>query len=249
MNGDVVLVAGASGGIGRAVVNKLLARGSHVAAIGRDRERMKDALTTWSANYPSAVVDCQCIDLASPASLSEFVKFTSRYQTMSGLVVVAGSGKAGVGDLLQRHTSGQLNNVLPALMSMHACESALRATSNSSVVLISSIAGMEYLACPPEYAAAKASLHAYARHWSRSWAPVRVNIVAAGNVNSESSVWRRRLADDPQELSHMLQENVPLGRLGEPVDIALMVDFLLSESSAFVTGGTFVVDGGQTHSW
>lgn len=244
-----VVVAGASGGIGVAVVEALLSNGMDVVGIGRDPDRVGRAQREWRTRFPRRGVDLHCLDLASPESLPAYVRLLEPYEELGGLVVVAGSGSPVDGTVLERHVSAQSRNVVPALVSIAACEDGLRRSPQASIVLISSIAGVEYITCPPEYAAAKASLHAYATHWARTLAPVRVNVVAAGNVDSEASVWRRLRASDPDGLAAMLHRDVALGRLGETSEVAETVRYLLSDDASFVTGSVLRVDGGQARSW
>lgn len=246
---DRVVVAGGTGGIGSAVVEVLLSRGVDCVAVGRNPSRVQEALTRWRHEFPERQVDALSLNLGSVEALPQLEELVAPYDRLSGLVVVAGSGAPSDGTLLERHEASQRNNVLPALLSLTVCEQRLRQNAKASVVLVSSIAGSEYIACPAEYAAAKAALHAYATHWSRSLAPVRVNVIAAGNIDSDASVWRRRKKTDFDGLQEVIKRDVALGRLGEVEEIASSVAFLLSDGSSFVNGSILRVDGGQARAW
>ena len=227
----------------------MLSRGVNCVAVGRDPRRVQQSLTRWRRQFPEREVDVMSLDLGKPESLPRLEQLLAPYEHLAGLVVVAGSGAPSEGSLLERHYASQQRNVLPALVSLSVCEERLRRNNAASVVLVSSIAGSEYIACPAEYAASKASIHAYAAHWARSLAPVRVNVVTAGNIDSDASVWRRRKDADFEGLQEELKRDVALGRLGEVGEIASIVAFLLSDGSSFINGSVLRADGGQARAW
>jgi 3-oxoacyl-[acyl-carrier protein] reductase len=76
-----------------------------------------------------------------------------------------------------------------------------------------------------------------------------VNVLAPGNIFTEDSVWQKRMQEDPKALEAFLSEEVALGRLATPQEIARVAVFLLSPAASFMTGSTVVVDGGQARTW
>src|SRR3954452_12123115 len=117
-----------------------------------------------------------------------------------------------------------------------------------SIVLVSSIAGLESLGAPIPYGTAKAALEHYAKDLSRRVGRhgVRVNTVAPGNILFPGGTWQRKLDADPAGVQSMIAAEVPLGRFGTPMEIGSAVAFLASDRAAFITGACMVVDGGQT---
>ena len=123
--------------------------------------------------------------------------------------------------------------------------------SKGSIVCISSICGVETIpGAPVTYSVAKSALNTYVKSISlpMSKKGIRINCVAPGNIDFEGSVWSRRKSNEPEFVEIMLENDVPLKKLGSPSDVANMVIWLASDVANFVTGSMFITDGGQTRS-
>jgi NAD(P)-dependent dehydrogenase (short-subunit alcohol dehydrogenase family) len=134
--------------------------------------------------------------------------------------------------------------------SVEAARDAL-VESKGVVVCISSICGLEVIpGAPVTYSAAKAALHAYVRGLARPLGKqgVRINAVAPGNILFDGSVWSRKLSENAPAVQSMLAENVALGTLGNPADVASLVSYLVSPRCDFASGSVWTLDGGQVHS-
>lgn len=249
LEGKHLLVAGASRGLGYAIVQILLAEGARVTAIGRNPDSLNTARSTWVHAEPKANIRTVVSDLSDPDVADTLRLSVADEPSLDGVIVVAGSGRPSTLPPSHAFNEAASRNVVPAVVSIEAFGSKLLSSPNSAVVLTSSIAGIETIDCPIEYAAAKASLHAYAAHWSRSLKPVRVNVLAPGNMLTEGSIWERRMEQEPTQLSSFLEREVTLGRIGYPDEIARVAVFLVSEAASFITGATIVVDGGQVRHW
>jgi 3-oxoacyl-[acyl-carrier protein] reductase len=247
--GRHVLVAGASRGLGFAIVSSLLAEGAKVTAVSRDPNSLAAAHMRWVSTEPTGMVSTIAIDLSDPGSAAGLATDLAEKESLDGVIVVAGSGRSTGESQTKAFTSAVAVNVMPALVTVEASSPFLRKSSHGSVVLISSVAAIEFIDCPPEYAAAKASLHAYASHWSRELRPTRVNVLAPGNMLTEKSVWERRMLEDPIVLEEYLLREVTLGRVADPEEVARVAVFLVSRAASFMTGSTVVVDGGQVRQW
>jgi NAD(P)-dependent dehydrogenase (short-subunit alcohol dehydrogenase family) len=115
-----------------------------------------------------------------------------------------------------------------------------------SIVNISSVSGLVGFSASCHYGSAKAALDHMSRILALEFGPhgIRVNTVAPGTYNTRMNAW---FLNQPESRSASLK-TIPLGRFGEPVELADAVTFLLSPEARYITGATLVVDGGQiTH--
>ena len=121
---------------------------------------------------------------------------------------------------------------------------------NSGVIVnISTVAALIPVPTLAHYGAAKAALNAYSKSLAAEVAPhgVRVNLVVPGNVTTPGAdKIRGDFATAFGVEASALTANIPLGRVGAPTDVAAMVGFLVSDRAAWITGTSFVVDGGET---
>ena len=119
--------------------------------------------------------------------------------------------------------------------------------TKGNIIYISSIAGLENIGAPVSYSVAKSALVSYAKMLSSKLAPeIRVNVVAPGNIFSPGGTWDLKLKKNPIEVNKMLEQKVPLKRMGKPEEVAELIVFLSSKKASFITGSCFVIDGGQT---
>lgn len=246
LNGKVVLVAGSSRGIGLAIAEAFLQEGASVIVTGRREEPLAAAVEQLgNAEHVLA----WCGDAGDPEQIPALLAAArERFGGVDVVVANVGSGRGTRGwdvsadewvSALQTNLLGSMNlarDVAPLLLER----------DGSSLTVISSIAGIESIGAPVPYEAAKAALVHAAKALSRSLAPVRVNVVAPGNVLFPGGRWEELLNEDREKVEAMLRSDVPLGRFGVPGEIADAVLFLSSARAAFVTGACLVVDGGQS---
>ncbi len=244
--GKVTLVTGSSTGIGLAIARMLAAEGATVVLNGRDARRLAAARETVPR---SSAFEADVRDAAECQRLVREV--LERHGRLDVLVCNVGSG---VSVPPGQETPEEWRRVLD--INLHASTQMVWAANDAlaaavgNVVCISSICGLEALGCPVPYAAAKAALESYVRNAARPLGKrgVRINSVAPGNILFPGSTWERKLAADEASVKTMLQRDVALQSLGQPEDVARLVAYLVSPMAAFITGATYVVDGGQTRS-
>ena len=240
------LITGSSQGIGMAIARRLSAQGCRVAVNGRNEQRVNAA----AASLPGSIAVAG--DVADPEQAKRVVSATlAALGHLDILVCNVGSGRS-VAPGAESFDEWKRVFAVNLWSTTNAIEAARHALVQSKgvVVCISSICGLEVVPdAPVTYSAAKAALHAYVRGIARPLGleGVRINAVALGNILFDSSVWARRIADDPQAVQAMLVRDVPLRRLGTPEEVADLVAFLASSCAAFATGGVWKLDGGQTH--
>ena len=133
---------------------------------------------------------------------------------------------------------------------VEACKDKLSETSGT-IICISSICGQEVIpGAPVTYSAAKAALNAYVKGIARPLGTkgIRINAIAPGNILFDTSVWQRKLDENPDAVQDMLNREVALARLGKPEGIADLTLWLASDKASFASGQIWTLDGGQTRS-
>ena len=241
--GGVVLVTGASSGIGEALVRHLAACGARVVCCARRADRL--AYVGGLGERVRAVV----ADVTVEEDLEAFVDDAlSVFGRIDGLVNNAGVSKAGpalretVDDL--RWTL-EANLVAPFALARKVVP-AMRRTGGGAIVNVASVMGIRSVDQLPEagYVASKAALIALTRELASQWGRhgVRVNAVAPGFYLTEMTA--DLLAGDT--LPPFLANEVPLQRYGQLSELVPAVEYLLGDGSTYTTGHTLVVDGGFT---
>ena len=247
-SGKTILVAGASRGIGRKICSELFSHNANLIMIARDSSDLELAKKELLQENQNQTVVTAGIDLGKSNSVSKVSALLRTVGELDGVVANVGNGRPTKGDFPTRLRHALDKNLFSAAHTITASLPFIRPQEKSSVVVVSSIAAHEVVACPPEYAASKAALEMLVKHWGAHYAPIRFNAVAPGNILTNESVWKERSVSDPEKLNDELRLNVPLSRLGTPGEVAKAVSFLLSEESLFITGACLAIDGGQRRS-
>lgn len=238
-----ILVTGASSGIGAGIADAFGARGARVliqyrsSAAGAQRvaEQVNEGGGSGSIIYA---------DLRSEAAIDRV--FAHIDETWGGIdVLVNNAGVVHKGSAVET-TSAYWDNTLninlraPYLLSRHAARRMIKAGRGGSIINITSIAGTRSGMYVSAYAASKAALDALTRSLAAEWAQydIRVNAVAPGVVPVERQQERLYAAEE------QWMEQIPLGRFGTPRDIGALVVFLASSQASWITGQTYIVDGG-----
>lgn len=237
MSGPVYLILGAAGGIGSALCRQLTDTGSHLALAGRDSARLEAlAQSVGGSTHP---LDATCAEEVQEAADQAL----ERHGRLDGVVNCVGS------ILLKpiHRTSPEewratlAANLDTAFAAVRAGANAMRKTGGS-IVLLSSAAAQTGLPNHEAVAAAKAGVIGLALSAAASYAPrgIRVNVVSPGLVRTPLSehLTKNRTSEQASLAMH------PLGRLGEPEDIARAIAWLLDPEQSWVTGQVLGVDGG-----
>ena len=239
LDGRPALVTGASGGIGAAIARALHAQGARVVLSGTRRERL-DALAA-ELGENAFVCPADLRDAAEPSALIEAAE-----QAAGPLHILVNNAGLTRDTLTPRMSDQDWQMVLDIDLSapFRLIRAALRGMIRrraGRIVNISSIVGATGNAGQANYAAAKAGLVAMSKSVAQEVASrgITVNVVAPGFVVTPMT----DALTDAQRTK--LGERIPLGRLGQPEDVAGAVVYLASDAAAWVTGATLHVNGGM----
>jgi len=239
---QLALVTGGGGGIGAAIAAGLAAHGARVVVVGPTLAKLRqtvDAIQSTGGQAWAYLLDVS--DRAACDGVAQQVaRDAGRVSILvnnAGIIRYAALDEARVD---QAWTEVMGTNLTGAFNTVRAFLEPLKAT-RGTVINVSSIAAFVYTGNTVAYTASKGGLHSLTVAMARELGPhgIRVNAIAPGAVNTSMSP----SASDPERLESLLKR-VPLGRIGQPEDIAGPVVFLASTMSAYVTGATLVVDGG-----
>jgi 3-oxoacyl-[acyl-carrier protein] reductase len=226
-------VTGGSRGIGRAIAVELAKAGAEVVVGYRSGTEEAESVAT---EIQGRAIEA---DVADPEQAKGLVEEAGE---IAILVNNAGLTRDGV---LARMTDADWRDVIETNLSsvFYTCRAASRGMMkrrSGSIVNISSIVGLRGNWGQTNYSSSKAGIIGFTKSLARELGSrgVRANVVAPGYVKT-------RLTDElPQEARDAMLGNTPLGRLGDPEDVAGAVRFLCSDEAAFITGEVLLVDGG-----
>ena len=233
LEGKTALVTGASKGIGKAIATELAAAGATVVVGYRSG---KDEAEALASDLGGAAIQ------ADVSSAEEAKRLVEEAGDLDILVNNAGLTRDG---LLARMSDDDWQTVIDTNLAsvFYTCRAVTRPMMKKragAIVNISSIVGVHGNWGQTNYAASKAGIIGFTKSLARELGSrgVRANVVAPGYINT-------RLTDVlPEEAQKAMLENTPLGKLGDPEDVAGAVRFLCSDEASFITGEVLLVDGG-----
>lgn len=238
---QVALVTGGSKGLGAGIVEGMLAAGYAVATCSRSRTEQVDA---WERDYPERF-QFTTADVSDPDDAARYVRAAQdQFGRVDALINNAGVAREGVIGLFDDEALDQVVdlNLKGTVYVTRAASRAMLARRSGSIVNISSVVGISGYRGLSVYGATKAALDGFTRGLARELGSrgITVNSIAPGYLRTEMSHGL-----DEAQLGQ-IERRTPLGRLGEPSDVARAVLFLVSPENKFITGQLLVVDGGLT---
>ena len=238
-----VLVTGASRGIGKATALAFAALGDNVVLTSRNQEALDEVAKEISAAHPDVGVLPHAAHAAEPEQASACVDAAvARFGGVDVLVNNAGTnpyfGPLVDIDPVRAEKTVRLNQFGPVLWSQLVWKASM-AARGGAIINVASVGGILTEPGIGYYNATKAAVIHLTRQLAAELAPaVRVNGVAPGIVRTQLA---RGLWENNEEY---LRDKLPLGRIGEPDDIADVITFLAGPASRWMTGQTLVIDGG-----
>jgi 3-oxoacyl-[acyl-carrier protein] reductase len=236
----VALVTGASRGIGRAIALRLAGNGARVACIATEAERARATAMECSALTEGAqAYGCDVADTGAVAALVDQVQ-----KELGGLDVLVNNAGITRDQLLLRMSEEDFDRVVE--VNLKGTWNFLKAAARplmkvrGRVINITSVVGLTGNAGQANYAASKSGVIGLTKSLAKELAGrgVCVNAIAPGFIATDMTA-----ALDAKATEALLQE-IPLGRIGAPEDIAAAVEFLAGPGGEYITGQTLVIDGG-----
>ncbi len=231
-SGQTFLLIGASTGIGLATARRLAANGATLITASRTLTKELEALGATHIPFDATKPDTTALLAALPDVLHGFVY-------LPGSIKLRPFERLTLADFSAEFEL----NVLGAVATLQAAFPRLKRADSASVVLISTVAAGTGLTFHTSIAAAKGALEGLTRALAAEGAQhgIRVNCVAPSLTNTPLAA---TLLNTPEKVEAGGKRH-PLGRIGQPDDVAAMIEFLLSKESSFITGQVIGVDGGM----
>jgi NAD(P)-dependent dehydrogenase (short-subunit alcohol dehydrogenase family) len=236
LEGKVAVITGGSSGIGLATARRFVSEGAYVYITGR-RQRELDAAVRQIRKNVTAVQG----DVSQLADLDRlYARVKQQHGHIDVVFANAGIGEefGPLGEISEAHFDNTFNiNVKGLLFTVQKALPLLQ--NGGSIILTASINSIKVLPGSSVYSATKAAVRSFARSWTLDLQArqIRVNAISPG------------LTDTPmtsnEEFKASILPTIPLGRWGDPDEIAKAVVFLASDDSSFITGIELFVDGGQ----
>jgi 3-oxoacyl-[acyl-carrier protein] reductase len=240
LNGEVALVTGASRGIGAAIAARLGAEGARVIGTATTAEGAARIGESLAANGGRGAV----LDVASQSSIDVLIADIEAREGSIGILC----NNAGITRdmLLLRMKQDDWDAVIQTnLASVYRLSKAvlrgMMKARRGRIISIASVVGLIGNAGQANYAAAKAGMIGFSKSLAREVGSraITVNVVAPGFIDTDMT---RALGEEQRAA---LGAQIPLGRLGEPADVAAAVAFLASPEASYITGETLHVNGGM----
>jgi len=237
--GKVAFVTGSTRGIGLAIAKSLHAAGAKVAITGRDATKAQELAASLGAG--TVGVGCEISDAAQVAGAIAAVE-----QALGPIDILVNNAGLTRDNILLRLSEADWDAVLDAnlkgaFLTMRAVTKGMMKRRSGRIINITSIVGIIGNKGQANYAASKAGLIGLTKSAAKEYASrgILINCVAPGFIDTDMT------AALPEDARKVLLEQIALGRLGSPDDIANTVLYLASDLAGYVTGQVLVVDGGM----
>lgn len=233
----VAVITGGNSGIGLATAKLFVSEGAYVFIMGRHQKRLNEAVKEIGHNVTGVQGD-----ISKLADLDRFYE-TVKKEVGSIDIVFA---NAGVGEICfleqmtEQHFDKLCNiNIKGTLFTVQKALPLLK--DGGSIILTGSVAGSKGTAGYSVYGATKAAIRCFVRSWVAELKDrhIRANVISPGPIDTPI------IHEQPADVMKKLVSAIPMGRMGEPEEVAKAALFLASEDSSYITGVELFVDGGR----
>jgi NAD(P)-dependent dehydrogenase (short-subunit alcohol dehydrogenase family) len=243
LQGKIALITGGSTGIGLATARRFVKEGAYVYITGRRQPELDAAVKTIGENATAVRADA-----SSLADLDRlFAQIREEKGRLDILFANAGGGSfAPLGAITEEQYDQTFNTNVKGLL--FTVQKALPLMPDgAAIVLNASIVSVKGMPAFSVYAATKAAVRSFARSWTADLKDrkIRVNVVSPGPIETTGVAGLVETEEERHRLFAQLSSMVPLGRMGQPDEIAKAVVFLASDDASYVAGVELFVDGGS----
>jgi NAD(P)-dependent dehydrogenase (short-subunit alcohol dehydrogenase family) len=247
--GKVVAITGGGSGIGRETAARFVAEGARVALNGRDRAKLEAAAREVDPSGQKVAVSAG--DIADPATGAALVDVAvSRFGGLDILVNNAGVFRPKPFlELTEADYDWYLDTILKGKFFTAQAAAKVMKDRGGAIVQTGSMWAIQAIGATPSaaYSAANAGVHAMVRNLAIELAPYKIRVNAVAPAVVETPVYNTFLSDDQvKEVLPTFNAFHPLGRNGQPRDVAEAILFLASDQASWITGTVLPVDGGVT---
>lgn len=246
LKGKVALITGGTSGIGKAIACKYAEHGAHVIILGTSPERSELALKEIEASKKDSnqKAACYLVNVSQSKEVEGVVKKTlNEFGQIDILINNAGITRD---NLLMKMSEADWDLVMDVnLKSVYnTCKSLARPmmkARSGAIINITSVIGLTGNAGQVNYAASKSGMIGFTKSLAKELASrgVRANCIAPGYINTKMT------GELPDAVKEKILTNIPMSRIGDPLDIANAALFLASDLASYVTGQVLTVDGGM----
>ncbi|HNU17789.1 MAG TPA: SDR family oxidoreductase [Saprospiraceae bacterium] len=236
--GKTIFVTGASSGIGRSIAMECSKMGASLIITGRNEERLNETLSQMYGGQHTAIT----ADILSTESIQNLIE---KLPALDGIVQNAGiNNKVPVKFIsIEKIDAIFRTNYYAPVLIVQSLLKAKKINKGASIVMMSSISTNYAAVTNAIYSSSKGAINSFSKVLALELAPrnIRVNVIQPGIIKTDI-LKAYALQDDLAE--H--EKDYPLGKFGEPEDIAYFAIYLLSDAAKWVTGSIFTIDGGVT---
>ncbi|WP_147653536.1 SDR family oxidoreductase [Vulcaniibacterium gelatinicum] len=245
LDGQLALVTGASAGIGRAIARELLGFGADVLLVARESAPLDATRAELEEEFPHRRIATFAADVADDEQRREILDWVEDHG--EGLNILVNNAGGNQSKPTVEYTEDEWRaifevNLFSAFELSRYAHPLLTRHASSCIVNVGSVSGLTHVRTGSPYGMSKAALHQLTRNLAVEWAEdgVRVNAVAPWYIRTRRT--SAKLAD-PDYLDDVLLRT-PMGRVGEPEEVAAAVAFLCLPAASYITGECIAVDGG-----
>jgi 2-keto-3-deoxy-L-fuconate dehydrogenase len=248
MDGKVVVVTGAASGIGRAIAEKFAGSGASVRLLDIDERAASAVANEMAANGGDA--KAHACDVTQRESVA--AAFAKIFQQERVRILINNAGISHVGNL-EGTTAADFDrifsvNVKGMYHCMHACVPHMKANGGGVILNMASIAATSGLADRFAYSMSKGAVVAMTYSVAKDYLAhnIRCNCISPARVHTPfvDGYLRRNYPGKEREMFEKLEKAQPIGRMGQPEEVANLALFLCSDEAAFITGCDYPIDGG-----